>query len=108
MIKYKSENTTPESIYKLMRSNDVQKVSDNVGYTGKPAAYVIYTQEDRDGKESAITAFEFPDGKRMATNSATLRTEAELMIDTFGHIPEIKIVSGTSKSGRQFVTIELA
>ena len=49
MIKYKSEHTTPEQIYKLMRSGDVGKISENVGYIGKPVDYVIYTQVDRDG-----------------------------------------------------------
>ena len=107
MVKYKSENTTPEQIYKLMRSGDVGKVSDNIGYIGKPADYVIYTQEDRNGAEVTICAIRFEDGKMMATNSGVFRTEIELMIDTFGKIPEIRIADGTSKNGRHFVTAEL-
>ena len=108
MIKYKSEHTTPEQIYKLMRSGDVGKISENVGYIGKPVDYVIYTQDDRDGSEVTITALKFEDGKMLATNSSTFRTEIELMIDTFGTIPSIRIADGTSRSGRKFVTAELS
>lgn len=108
MIKYKSENTTPEMIYKLMRSNDVERVLDNVGYIGTPTDYVIYTQDDREGHEVTICAILFEDGKMVATNSNTFRTEVELMIDTFSRIPKIRIADGKSKSGRQFVTAELA
>lgn len=108
MIKYKSENTSNEQIYKLMRSGDVGRVSDHVGYTGKPTDYVIYTQDDRDGNEVTICAIRFDDGNMVATNSGVFRTEIELMIDTFGEIPRIRIADGVSKAGRKFVTAELA
>ena len=107
MIKYKSENTSNEQIYKMMRSKEVGKVSDNIGFTGEPSDYVIYTQDDGDGGEVAICAMRFADGKMLATNSATFRKEIELMIDTFGKIPAIEIVSGTSRNGRKYVTAEL-
>ena len=108
MIKYHSNHTSPEQLYKMMRSSEVEKVSDNIGYQGKPTDYVIYSQEDRDGGEVIICSLRFTDGKMMATNSATFRSEIELMIDTFTEIPEIKIVSSTSKNNRTYVTAELA
>lgn len=102
MIHYQSKDTSKEMIYKLMRSDEVKKASDCVGLSGKVTDYVIY-----DSNDYIITAWAFEDGTMVATNSATLRQEAEMMIDAFGEIPEIKILSGTSKNGRKYVTIAL-
>ena len=100
----KSETLTPELSYKLMRSKEVEKASDCVGYTGTPTDFIIY-----ENGEYTITAIAFEDGKMLATNSKTLRGEVEMMIEAFGKIPKIRIIDGVAaKTGRKYVTVELA
>lgn len=103
LIINKSENVTNELQYRLMRSNNIERVSDNDGYEGTVKDYIIYEED-----EKTICSMLFEDGRMMATNSATFIKEVEAMISAFDKIPTIQIVSGKSKNGRTFFTCELA
>lgn len=107
----KSEDLTVMDIYKMSKSNEIQKVSDNEGNVLPVKAYMTYADIDSKGEEKTICSIMTQDGEVFATNSDSFRRDFEDMLSltaSMGQsIESIKIVSGKSKAGRTFYTCEL-
>lgn len=107
----KSEDLTVMDIYKMFKSNEIQKVSDNDGKVLPVKAYMIYTDNDSKGEEKTICSIMTQDGEVYATNSDSFMRDFDVMLfltESMGHsIESIKIVSGKSKAGRTYYTCEL-
>lgn len=107
-----SSNLTPVQLYKLTVANNVQKMKDVVGQRIEIAAFAQYEDTDNDGKEQEILAVMTPEGEVFASNSPTFIREFNRMVEFFAGynmaVDAIKVTSGTSKNGRDFIACEYA
>lgn len=107
----KSDGLTTMDIYKMSKSNEIQKISDNEGKILPVKAYMTYTDIDSKGEEKTICSIMTQDDEVYATNSDSFRRDFEDMLSLTASMNQtvetIKIVSGKSKAGRTFYTCEL-
>lgn len=107
----KSDGLTTMDIYKMSKSNEIQRVSDNEGKILPVKAYMAYTDIDSKGEEKTICSIMTQDDEVYATNSDSFRRDFEDMLSLTASMNQtvetIKIVSGKSKAGRTFYTCEL-
>ena len=107
IIKSNKELTKRES-YKLTMDPAIKKMKDFIGVQIDVAAYCLYKDVNKDGKEVEVLSIMDRDGGVCATNSETFKRDfmniAELMD---GEEYTIEIISGQSKAGREFITCTL-
>lgn len=107
----KSDGLTTMDIYKMSKSNEIQKVSDNDGKILPVKAYMTYTDIDSKGEEKTICSIMTQDDEVYATNSDSFIRDFEDILSLTASMNQtvetIKIVSGKSKAGRTFYTCEL-
>ena len=108
----KSKELTTEEMYYLTMSPDTQKMSDNIGQVVDIEAWIIYQDINKDGEMQKILSILTPEGETLATNSSTFMGDFERLMDLFSQnnetVKRVEIISGTSKAGRQFVTVKYA
>ena len=108
----KSKELTTEEMYYLTMSPETQKMSDNIGQVVDIEAWIIYQDVNKDGEMQKILSILTPEGETLATNSATFMGDFERLMDLFSQnnetVKRVEIISGTSKAGRQFVTVKYA
>lgn len=102
-------NLDKKTIYQLTRGADTQPMKSAAGVTMSVEAFAIYEDDRADGKgTTTVTAIKAADGSIYATNSETFRREfdyiTELMED---EEISIKVVCGTTKNDREYVTCTL-
>lgn len=104
------EKLDQRSIYKLVKSAEVNKMIVAVGTEIEVVAYVIFDDIDsKTGEVKEVLTIETADGEMFGTISATFIREFKDIIKFFdGDVGNIKVISGTSKSGREFVTCSIA
>lgn len=110
------ENATNKIKYDMTMSPKAQKLSDCKGQRLDLAAYCIYLDERTDkqgmptGEAQEILSVMTLEGEIYATNSATCIRELNKMIELFGKdgITAVEILPGTSKAGREFITLAYA
>ena len=99
--------------YALTKSPKIQRMSDIVGSVISVKAYAVYTDEDKEGKSRVILSIMDQDGDVYATNSVSFAREfADIVsmceqcdgLDLAEALSSIEIMSGTSKSGRTYLT----
>ena len=97
------------TIYKMMKSPDVQKMSDADGSILEVAAWISYTDTDsRTGEINDLLAIQTTDGEMFGTNSAIFQREFNDITKFFGDdVGAIKVISGKSKAGRTFITCSI-
>ena len=101
-----NKELTKEEKYFLTKAQDVQKMTEAVGQVLDLAAWAIYTDTDKDGKEVELFAMLTEDGDKFATNSATFIAAFREILDIFepGEVKKLKVMNGVSKNNRTFVT----
>ena len=108
---YPEEMKTSEK-YLLTMSPETQKMSIAVGSRLEIKAYCLYEDNDKDGNPQEILAVLTPENECFATNSATFIRDFFRMIDLYADngemIDAIKVITGTSKAGRTFITCSIA
>lgn len=94
------------TIYKMMKSPEVKKMSDADGSILEVAAWIIYSDVDsRTGETRNILTIQTTDGELFATVSGVFQREFSDITKYFGDdVGAIKVTSGKSKAGRQFLT----
>ena len=105
-----NKELTKQEIYFLTKAQDVMKMKDAVDSTVELAAWAIYTDTNADGQEVELFSMRTVDGETYATNSATFIRAFRDILDIFApeEVTKLKIMSGTSKNNRQFVTCAYA
>lgn len=98
-----------EAIYTMTRSPEIQKMSLHEGEIIPIGAYLMYEDKKADGTSMTIVSIKDADtGEVFATNSPTFAAEFSYIIDMCHdagvEVGAIKIVGGTSKAGRHFIT----
>lgn len=107
-LKQQSNNVDKKLAYKL--SHQTNKMSDLVGSPVKAEAFIIYEDADIKTGEMKEVVSILVDGKAYATISSTFIREFKDLVNVFGdeELPEIEVVSGKSKAGREFITVTVA
>ena len=97
------------TIYKMMKSPEVKKMSDADGSVLEVAAWIAYNDADsRTGEIRKILAIQTTDGEMFETVSGVFQREFEDIVKFFGDdVGMIKVTSGKSKAGRSFITCSI-
>jgi hypothetical protein len=94
--------------YFLTMAPSVQRMKDVVSQQIEIAAWCMYHDVNSEGKEQTILSIATPENEVFATNSPTFIEDFLKMWDMFTGCGEgvtaIKVTSGTSKAGREFIT----
>ena len=107
IIKSNKELTKRES-YKLTLDPAIKKMRDFIGVQIEVAAYCLYQDVNKDGKEVEVLSIMDKDGGVCATNSETFKRDFMDIADLMdGEDYAIEIISGQSKAGRMFITCTL-
>ena len=106
LIKAFPEELDQRTIYKMMNSPDVNKMSDAEGSVLEVAAWIAYNDTDsRTGEIREILTILTTDGEMFATVSGVFQREFKDITEFFGDdVGAIKVISGKSKAGRNFIT----
>ena len=104
------EDMDARTAYKLMKSPEVKKMSEAEGSVLQVQSWIQYNSPDREtGEVKEVIAIETPDGELFATISNTFREEFMDMVQYFGSdLGAIKVIAGTSKAGRKYITCCIA
>ncbi len=106
LIKAFPEDLDKRTIYKMMKSPEVKRMSDADGSVLEVKAWITYSDADnRTGETREILTILTEDGELFATVSGVFQREFKDIVKYFGEdVGAIKISSGKSKAGRQFLT----
>lgn len=101
-----NKELTKEEIYFLTKAQDVCKMTEAVDSTVDLKAWCIYKDTDAEGKEVELFAMRTEEDESYATNSPTFISAFRDILDVFDpeEITKLKIMSGTSKNNRQYIT----
>lgn len=105
---YPAELTKREA-YRLTKAQSVKKMSEAAGSILNPTAWVLYEDLDnKSGELKKVLVLE-DNGEIFGTISGTFIREFCDAAETFeNEVGPIKVIGGTTKSGRPFITCELA
>lgn len=104
-----SKELTKKEAYKMTMDADIKKMKDYVGSSIEVYAFCVYTDfNSKDNKEVEILSVMDTDGSVYATNSVTFKRDFQNIADLMeGEAFSIGVISGTAKSGREFITCTL-
>ena len=104
------EDMDGRTAYKLMKSPEVKKMSEAEGSILEITSWIQYNSPDKEtGEIKEVIAVETVDGELFATISNTFREEFLDMVEWFGaDLGSIKVITGTSKAGRKYITCGVA
>lgn len=101
-----NKELTKEEIYFLTKSQEVQKMAAAADSTFNLKSWAIYLDHNTDGEEVELFSMLTEDGEIFATNSPTFIRAFREILDIFdpAEIKRLKVMNGTSKNNRTFVT----
>lgn len=108
IIRIFPETMTAKDKYLMLKNPESIKMSDAKNAVLKPEAYVLFEDANvSTGEVSRIVSIR-SEGKVYATNSASFIREFELIAEAFGDdMPPIKVTTGKSSKGRQYISCEI-
>ena len=107
VIKKFPETMDARTSYKMMKSPDIKKMSDAEDSILEVKSWLKYSDVDnKTGEVKEILTLETVDGEMFGTVSDTFKREFDDIVSFFGDddVGAIKVVGGTSKAGRKFIT----
>ena len=110
VIKKFPEDMDARTAYKLMKSPEGKKMLEAEGSVLQVQSWILYNSPDKDtGEIKEVLAIETPDNEIFATISNTFKEEFMDMVNYFGSdLGAIKVITGTSKAGRTYITCSIA
>ena len=104
-----SRELTDEEVYLLCMQSSVNKMSDAEGQVLELDAWAYYEDVNARGESNEVLAILTKDGDVFATISNTFIKEFLKMAEHFNErLAKIKVITGTAKNGRQFVSCAYA
>lgn len=104
-----SGNIDKKAMFNMTEGGTSNKVSDAVGEVIHIDSWVLYETEDSKGQQVTALAILEKNGLIYATISDTFVKKFNKILDYMdGEEFDVKVIGGTSKSGRQFVDCEIA
>lgn len=102
------ESTTKKQMFAITHSKTAEQVKNlEDGEVIDPVNFVQYIDENDKGETNTVLAIVTSDGRLFTSISATLQRDFLEMVDNFGLDFECRKISGTTKAGREFVTVEM-
>lgn len=102
------ESTTKKQMYAITHSKSTEQVKNLPdGEVINPVNFVKYLDENNKGEENTVLAIVTADGRLLTSISATLQQDFLEMVDNFGLDFQCRKISGLTKAGREFVTVEM-
>lgn len=110
IIKKYPETMDARTAYKMMKSPDVKKMSEAESSILEVKSWLHYSDTDsKTGEIREILTIETVDGEMFGTVSETFKREFFDIVAFFGDdVGDIKVIGGTSKAGRNFITCSVA
>lgn len=110
IIKSYPEDMSKKTVYQLTMSPETRKMKDAKGTKLEVSAWCQYRDTDQEGNDRDVLAILTPEGETYASNSPTFADDFFRMVELFGPdgVDAIKVISGTSKAGREFITCAYA
>lgn len=103
-----NERTSKKEIYRIThKKSTIQMKELEDGAIIDPVNFIIYTDENQKGEEKTVLAIVDANGDIITTISETLRNDFMEMVENFGLDFMCRKTSGTTKAGREFVTVEM-
>lgn len=103
-----TEGLSKKDLYNLTRSPEIKKMSDVVGQEINVEKYLLREDLNNAGEDVSILSIMDETGAVYATNSMTAQSEFEYILDLMAGDPfTVKVVQGTSKAGRTYITLVL-
>ena len=103
-----SKELSAQEKYFLTMAPSVQKMKDAVSQEIEVSAWCLYEDTNSKGDEQEILSIVTPEGDVFATNSPTFKEDFikmyDMFIDSGEKVTAIKVISGKSKSDREFIT----
>ena len=100
---------TPTEKYDLIKSANIDKLSDHAGEIMGLTGFVIHEEANTDGELVKVLNIRDEDNNVHATNSPVFIREfediLEIVEDDASKIQHIEIVSKKSKGGRNYITV---
>ncbi|MCM1439807.1 MAG: hypothetical protein NC131_11500 [Roseburia sp.] len=109
IVRVYPEDLSKADIYKHTLSPSIEKLSEHKDEIIRPTSFVIFEDADKkdETKINTLLSLKCDDGVVYATNSETFRNMFLDIFEIMGELTEIKVVSGTSKNNREFITADL-
>ena len=110
VIKMYHEDMGKRESYRIMNSNETKKMLDADGSELEVKAWVIYEDDpdEKTGDIKKVLTIMTEDDEIFGTISPTFIKEFEKIAKYFGDdVGSIKVITGTSKSGRTYVTCDV-
>lgn len=101
-------NIDGKTAFNMMKSAEIRRMSDYSGETIQIDRWIVYEDVKQNGDTVTVLSIMSVNGDCYATNSSTFIEDFNalngVMEQYGGSLESIKIVSGTSKAGRTFIT----
>lgn len=108
IIRVFSEDTTKKQLFAITHSKTAEQVKNLPdGEVIDPVNFVQYIDENDKGETNTVLAIVTAEGRLLTSISATLQRDFLEMADNFGLDFQCRKISGQTKAGREFVTVEM-
>lgn len=102
------ESTTKKQIFAITHSKTAEQVKNLPdGEVIDPVNFVQYVDENDRGETNTVLAIVTSDERLLTSISGTLQRDFLEMVDNFGLDFQCRKISGQTKAGREFVTVEM-
>lgn len=102
------ESTTKKQIFAITHSKTAEQVKNLPdGEVIEPVNFVQYVDENDRGETNTVLAIVTSDERLLTSISGTLQRDFLEMVDNFGLDFQCRKISGQTKAGREFVTVEM-
>ena len=102
------ESTSKKEIYRITHAKNATQMKDlEDGAIIDPVNFILYTDESQKGEENTVLAIVLATGGIITSISETLRNDFMEMAENFGMDFQCAKISGLTKAGREFVTVEM-
>ena len=101
-----NKELTKKETYFLTKTQDTQKMTEAADQTLDLELWCLYKDHNSDGEEVELFSMRTAEGETYATNSPTFIAAFRDILDVFepGEITRLKVMSGTSKNNRTYIT----
>lgn len=108
IIRVFDEETTKKQLFAITHSKTAEQVKNLPdGEVIDPVNFVQYIDENDKGETNTVIAIVTAEGGLLTSISATLQRDFLEMVDNFGLDFQCRKISGQTKAGREFVTVEM-
>lgn len=101
-----NKELTKKEVYFLTKTQDALKMTEAADQILDLVSWAIYKDHNADGEEVELFSMRTEEGETYATNSPTFISAFRDILDVFepSEVTKIKVMTGTSKNNRTYIT----